>query len=102
MDTEGIIRDNRHVDDDAARRRLVKELLWEELKLNDEGAFETRTKVIWRGTAAPVDVLMDNVRDEERMPSSEVPGRPRHDPDGHRLPVRRGQPFPGRGRAPGP
>ena len=44
VDTEGIIRDNRHADDDAARRKLVRELLFAELKLKDEGAFETQTK----------------------------------------------------------
>ena len=43
VDTEGIIRDNRHADDDAARRRLIRELVWAELNLKDEGAFETRT-----------------------------------------------------------
>ena len=32
----------------------------------------------------------------------EIRGQPRHAPDGHRLSVRRGQPFPGRGRAPCP
>ena len=36
VDTESIIRDNRHVDDDAARRRLVRAMLWDELKLTDE------------------------------------------------------------------
>lgn len=70
VDTEGIIRDNRHADDDAARRKLVRELLFAELKLKDEGTFETQTSVVWRGTARAVDVLMDNVRDEERMPSA--------------------------------
>jgi hypothetical protein len=69
VDTEGIIRDNRHADDDSARRRLVREMIWAELGLADDGTFETRTNVIWRGTARPVDVLMDNVRDDERMPS---------------------------------
>ena len=63
VDTEGIIRDNRHADDDAARRRLVRDLLWSELKLKDEGTFETHADVDWRGTARPVDVLMDNVCD---------------------------------------
>jgi len=70
VDTEGIIRDNRHDDDDAARRRLVRELVWKDLGLADEGTFETHAEVTWRGTSRPVDVLMDNVRDEERMPSA--------------------------------
>ena len=70
VDTEGIIRDNRHADDDAARRRLVRDLVWDELKLNDEGSFDTRTVVVWRGTARFVDVLMDNVRDRDRVPNA--------------------------------
>ncbi len=69
VDTEGIIRDNRHADDDAARRRLVRELVWAELNLKDEGAFETRTSVTWRGTSRAVEVLMDNVSDADRMPT---------------------------------
>ena len=76
VDTEGIIRDNRHVDDDGARRRLVKDLLWRELGLTDDGAFETQAKIIWRGTPRLVDVLMDNVRDEERMPSAKFEANP--------------------------
>src|SRR6202453_3883303 len=70
VDTEGILRDARHADDDAARRRLIKDLLWEELNLTDDGAFESQTRVIWRGTARTVDVLIDNVRDRDRMPST--------------------------------
>jgi hypothetical protein len=69
VDTDAIIRDNRHADDDAARRRLVRELVWAELNLKDEGAFETRTSVTWRGTGRAVEVLMDNVSDADRMPT---------------------------------
>jgi hypothetical protein len=69
VDTDAIIRDNRHADDDAARRRLVRELVWAELNLKDEGAFETRTSVTWRGTSRAVEVLMDNVSDADRMPT---------------------------------
>lgn len=69
VDTEGIIRDNRHADDDAARRRIIRELVWSELNLKDEGAFEARTSVTWRGTSRTVEVLMDNVSDQDRMPS---------------------------------
>jgi hypothetical protein len=69
VDTDAIIRDNRHADDDATRRRLVRELVWAELNLKDEGAFETRTSVTWRGTSRAVEVLMDNVSDADRMPT---------------------------------
>ena len=73
VDTEGIIRDSRHADDDAARRRLIRDLLWEELDLKDEGTFDHRDHGdLARHRAAAVEVLMDNVRDEERMPPGGV------------------------------
>jgi hypothetical protein len=68
VDTDGIIRDHRHADDDAARRKLVRDLLWKELKLSDDGTFGTLAQIVWRGTARTVEVLMDNVCDEVRMP----------------------------------
>ena len=43
-------------------------MVWAELNLKDEGAFETRTSVTWRGTSRAVEVLMDNVNDPDRMP----------------------------------
>jgi hypothetical protein len=67
IDTDGILRESRHVDNDAARRRLVRDLLWEELKITDDGAFETRATVTWRGTARTVEVLMENASDPDRM-----------------------------------
>jgi hypothetical protein len=76
VDTEGIIRDNRHADDDSARRKLVKEMIWQELDLKDEGAFETRTSVTWRGTSRAVEVLMDNVADPVRMPTRKFQADP--------------------------
>jgi hypothetical protein len=69
VDTDGIIRDNRHADDGAARRRLIRDLVWVELNLKDEGAFDTRTTVTWRGTARTVEILIDNVSDPDRMPT---------------------------------
>jgi hypothetical protein len=68
VDTEGILRDARHADDDAARRTLIKDLLWGELGLADQGTFVTATRVIWRGTARRVEVIVENVRDKERLP----------------------------------
>ncbi|MCW2929726.1 MAG: bacteriophage (phiC31) resistance pglY [Actinomycetia bacterium] len=67
IDTDGILRESRHVDNDAARRRLVRDLLWEELKITDDGAFETQASVTWRGTARTVEVLMENASDPDRM-----------------------------------
>jgi hypothetical protein len=70
VDTEGILRGVAHADDEAARRKVLKDLLWTELELTDEGTFETQTRVVWRGTGRVVDVLLDNVRDRDRVPSS--------------------------------
>jgi hypothetical protein len=81
VDTESIIRDSRHADDDAARRHLVRAMLWDELKLTDDDTFETREDIVWRGTTRAVDVLMDNVRDTDRMPS----GKFQPDPDTIRM-----------------
>ena len=78
IDTDGILRSANKADDDAARRRVIKDLLWSELGLTDQGAFVTATKVIWRGTPRRVEVVVDTVRDKERMPraqfSPEEPG----------------------------
>jgi len=75
VDTEGILGDARHADDDAARRRVVKDLLWEELGLADQGTSVAVTKLIWRGTGRRVEVVLENVRDKERLPQAEfAPG----------------------------
>jgi hypothetical protein len=76
VDTDGIIRDNRHADDGAARRRLVRDLVWAELNLKDEGTFDTRTTVTWRGTARTVEVLVGNVSDPDRMPAMQFQADP--------------------------
>jgi hypothetical protein len=70
-----------YADDAAARRALVRELLWKELRLSGENTFEQSAEVAWRGTARRVDVLLENVRDRERMPSL----RFQPDPDTIRL-----------------
>jgi len=67
IDTDGILRENRHVDNGAARRKLVRDLLWEELKITDDGSFETRASVTWRGTERTVEVLLENASDADRM-----------------------------------
>jgi len=76
VDTEGIIRDSRHADDPGARRRLVRDILWDELGLRDEGTFEPQAKVTWKGTDRLVDVVMGNVCDPERMPVSKFQANP--------------------------
>jgi hypothetical protein len=70
VDTEGILRDAAKADDDAAKRRVTRELLWEELGLTDHDEFVTTTKVVWRGTGRRVEVVLDNVRDRDRLATS--------------------------------
>jgi hypothetical protein len=75
IDTEEILRAARHADDDEARRGVIKDLLWEELGLADQGADVTATKLIWRGTGRRVEVVLESARDKERLPEEEfVPG----------------------------
>jgi hypothetical protein len=69
--TEEILGNARHADDDAARRRVIKDLLWEELGLADQGTFVTATKLIWRGTGRRVEIVLGNARDKERLPQAE-------------------------------
>jgi hypothetical protein len=76
VDTEGILRGVAYADDEAARRKVLKDLLWAELELTDEGTFETQAKVVWRGTGRVIDVLIDNVRDRDRAPSSKFVADP--------------------------
>lgn len=76
VDTEGIIQNNRHADDDSTRCKLIREMLWAELNLKDESAFDTLDKVTWRGTSRVVEVLLDNVCDSDRMPTIKFQAEP--------------------------
>jgi hypothetical protein len=64
VDTSKILRDVIHVDDDAARRRLVKTMLWAEFKVTDRGEFTTNWPVVWRGTDRIAELAFANVRDD--------------------------------------
>ena len=84
-------------------RRLVRDLLWAELGLKDRGSIRSpRTR--WSGAAPQrrVEVLMDNVRDRDRMPTQEFQA----DPGTIRVvidyPFDEGNRIPRRGRPPGP
>jgi hypothetical protein len=70
VDIEEILRDASHADNDAARRRVIKALQWEELGLADQGTHLTATKLIWRGTGRRVEVVLESARDEERLPQA--------------------------------
>ncbi|WP_433151966.1 phage resistance protein [Actinomadura nitritigenes] len=63
VDTRSILEQVRNVDDDAAKRRLLKEILWEELKAGDTEPFASRRTVTWRGTSRVVELIFANVAD---------------------------------------
>ena len=64
----GILRQTRHVDDDAARRRVIKDLLWEELDVADSGELVTAVGIVWRGTAAPGRTRLRQRQGRGRLP----------------------------------
>ncbi|TDC74852.1 phage resistance protein [Actinomadura sp. 7K507] len=78
VDTAGILRSVARVDDDAAKRRLVKAMLWKEFDAQDKGEFVTTRPTVWKGTERIVELVFGNVRDRERLPDGqfepEMPG----------------------------
>ncbi|MFI0411543.1 phage resistance protein [Actinomadura sp. 3N508] len=78
VDTAGILRNVVNVDDDAAKRRLVKAMLWNEFGAQDKGEFVTSRPIVWKGTERVVELIFGNVRDRERLPDEqfepEMPG----------------------------
>jgi hypothetical protein len=65
VNTGEILQQVVHVDDGAARRRLIKALLWEEFRVTDRGEFTTTCPVVWRGTDRTVELVFANVRDRD-------------------------------------
>ena len=77
IDTDGILRQARYVDDSAARRRVIRDLLWEEMDVADSGELVTAIGIVWRGTARRVELVFGNVRDEDSLPWQQFePGEP--------------------------
>ena len=77
IDTDGILRQARYVDDSAARRRVIRDLLWEEMDVTDSGELVTAIGIVWRGTARRVELVFGNVRDEDNLPWQQFePGEP--------------------------
>ncbi|GAA4152364.1 phage resistance protein [Actinomadura keratinilytica] len=76
VDTEAILRDARNVEDDAAKRRLLKRMLWEELKAGDDEPFVSRRTVVWRGTTRVVELVFANVADPKTSADVFAPEEP--------------------------
>jgi hypothetical protein len=65
VDTGEILQKVINVDDDAARRRRIKALLWEQFGITDRGEFVTTCPVLWRGTDRVAELIFGNVRDTD-------------------------------------
>ncbi|MGI8447170.1 MAG: phage resistance protein [Streptosporangiaceae bacterium] len=76
VDTSEILRKVINVDDDAARRRLIKGLLWEEFGVTDKGEFITTCPVTWRGTDRVAELVFGNVRHPDLADSQFEPEVP--------------------------
>jgi hypothetical protein len=77
VNTNEILQQVIHVDDPAARRRLIKTLLWEDFKVTDRGEFTTTCSVTWKGTERTAELVFANVRDPDLADAQfepEVPG----------------------------
>ena len=76
VDTTAILQQVRHVDDDAARRRLVKDLLWKELGVADLNEFVSTRAITWKGTERTVELVFANVRDKDLADDRFLPEAP--------------------------
>ena len=67
VDTAGILEMVAHVDNDAAHRRLFRELLLSEFEVRDDGAFVLEHAIVWRGSRRVVEIVYGNVRDRSEL-----------------------------------
>jgi hypothetical protein len=77
VNTDDILRQLIHVDDPAARRRLIKDMLWEDFRIAGRGEFVETCPVVWRGTDRVAELVFANVRDldvAEGQFTPELPG----------------------------
>ncbi|MBA9004995.1 phage resistance protein [Thermomonospora cellulosilytica] len=71
VDTGEILKKVLHVDDDAAKRRLIRSLLWREFDAHDRGEFVTTRPIVWRGTDRVVELVFGNIRDPDNLADEE-------------------------------
>jgi hypothetical protein len=76
VSTDEILREVIHVDDPAARRRLLRGLIWEDFKITDRDEFITTTLVVWRGTERVAELVFGNVRDRDLADGQFEPDQP--------------------------
>ncbi|MBK5913951.1 phage resistance protein [Rhodocyclus purpureus] len=69
VDIEPILRAAEVNDNDGNRRRKIRDLLFEQLGIEDDGGLFIRYEFVWRGTRREVELLYENVRQmsDERL-----------------------------------
>ena len=68
VDVDSVIEKAQHVDNPGERRRLIKTLVLDELKVETDQRLFSEHHTIWRGTPRTVDVVFGNVRDTSDLP----------------------------------
>ena len=97
VDTEGILANAQAVDNPGNRRRKVREMLFEQLGIEDRDDLFLEHEILWRGTRRSFQVIFGNVRELTNDRWTTKGGSRKA---GHRLSVRR--PRPQSGGGPGP
>ncbi|MGH3906480.1 MAG: PglY protein, partial [Pseudonocardiaceae bacterium] len=67
VDLQAILDRVTHVDNPAARRVLVRDVLFGELGVRDDGALELEHPVVWRGSRRHLEIVYGNVRDPAEL-----------------------------------
>lgn len=69
VDIEPILRAAEVNDNDGNRRRKIRDMLFEQLGIEDDGGLFIRYEFVWRGTRREVELLYENVRQmtDERL-----------------------------------
>lgn len=79
VDFQSVVERARNEDNEGRRRDLFKQLLFEELGIDQDGQQINGViteQIVWRGTRRDVDWLFGNVRDRSHLPDEKFEARP--------------------------
>jgi len=71
LDVEPLLDQVAEQDRPGARRRWVRDTLWQKLGVTDTGEFVCRREVVWRGSQRTAEFVFGNVRDSQDLPDQE-------------------------------
>ncbi len=63
VDTESILEQAQIYDSEGTRRKLIKDILFQEFNVQDDGELFLQHQIAWRGTRRNVEVLFQNIRE---------------------------------------